>query len=82
MYPPAPVLTRECIEDYKVPGEDFIIEKGTIILIPIIGIHYDDDHYENAEVFDPDRFTPENKQKRHHYAHIPFGEGPRICIGK
>lgn len=81
MYPPIPILTRECVEDYKVPGEDYVIEKGTKIFIPVIGIHYDESYYENPKEFDPDRFTPENKHARHQYAHIPFGEGPRFCIG-
>ncbi|KAJ8944235.1 hypothetical protein NQ314_009512 [Rhamnusium bicolor] len=81
-YPAVPLITRECVEDYKVPGEDVIIEKGTRVFLPIVGIHYDEEYYKNPEVFDPERFNEENKQHLPHYAHLPFGEGPRICIGK
>ncbi|CAG9819628.1 unnamed protein product [Phaedon cochleariae] len=80
-YPPVPFVTRKCVEDYKVPNSDLIIKKGIRVFIPIRGIHYDEDYYEASEVFDPERFSDENKQTRHPYAHIPFGEGPRICIG-
>ncbi|XP_063930041.1 probable cytochrome P450 6a17 [Zophobas morio] len=80
-YPPLPVLTRKCVKEYKIPDEDIIIEKGTIIAIPVLAIHYDEDYYPVPENFDPERFTEENRSKRHNYAHIPFGEGPRICIG-
>lgn len=81
-YPPLSFITRKCVEDYELPGEDVIIEKGTIVLIPVRGIHYDEEYYPEPKKFDPDRFTEENKRDRHQYAHIPFGEGPRICIGK
>jgi cytochrome P450 family 6 len=80
-YPPVPLLMRKCVQDYKIPGEDVIIEKGTGIMIPVLGIHYDKEYYPDPEKFDPERFTEENKNSRHHYAHLPFGEGPRICIG-
>nr|XP_015839996.1 PREDICTED: cytochrome P450 CYP6BK4 isoform X1 [Tribolium castaneum] len=81
LYPPASLVNRKCIKDYQVPDCDLVIEKGTTVLIPIMGIHYDKDYYPDPEKFDPERFTEENKNARHNYAHIPFGEGPRICIG-
>lgn len=80
-YAPVPFVTRVSEEDYKV-DEDVVIEKGIRVMIPVHGIHYDEEYYENPTVFDPERFSEENKAKRHPYAHIPFGEGPRICIGK
>ncbi|KAJ8913650.1 hypothetical protein NQ315_007367 [Exocentrus adspersus] len=81
-YPPVAVITREAVADYKVPGDDTVVEKGTLVFLPVIGVHYDEDYYENPEAFDPDRFSPENKHKRHPYSHLPFGEGPRVCIGE
>jgi cytochrome P450 family 6 len=82
MHPPATQTNRKCLEDYKIPGQDVIIEKGTTVIIPIMGIHYDKEYYPEPEKFDPERFTDENKRLRHNFAHIPFGEGPRNCIGR
>ncbi|XP_044261525.1 probable cytochrome P450 6a23 [Tribolium madens] len=80
-YPPLPFITRQCVKDYKIPDQDIIIENGTRVIIPILGIHYDPEYYPNPDKFDPERFSEENVKNRHNYAHIPFGEGPRICIG-
>lgn len=82
MYAPVQFVTRVAAEDYKIPGDDVVVEKGTKVIIPIQGIHKDEEFYQNPQVFDPERFNEENKAGRHPYAHIPFGEGPRICIGK
>lgn len=80
-YPPVPVLLRECNQDYLIPDTDITIPSGTQIHISILGIQNDPEHYPVPERFDPDRFTEEEKSKRHHYAYLPFGEGPRNCIG-
>ncbi|XP_063218441.1 cytochrome P450 6j1-like [Bacillus rossius redtenbacheri] len=80
-YPTVPQLERKCLQDYKIPGTEIVVEKGTSVMIPVLGIHRDKDICPEPERFDPERFTPENKSKRHHFAHLPFGEGPRICIG-
>lgn len=80
-YPALPFITRECVKDYKIQGTEVIIDKGTLVAIPIKAIHYAEKYFENPQKFDPDRFRPENKEKRHRYSHLPFGEGQRMCIG-
>jgi cytochrome P450 family 6 len=81
-YPALPVLNRECTKDYQIPGTDIILEKGMATVIPVLGLHYDPKYYPDPERFDPERFTEDEKARRHHYVYLPFGEGPRICIGK
>ncbi|XP_063929789.1 probable cytochrome P450 6a17 [Zophobas morio] len=80
-YPPAAYLNRKCVKDYKVFGTDVVIEKGTTVVIPVLGIHHDEEFYPEPEKFDPERFNDTNKGLRESYAFIPFGEGARICIG-
>ncbi|KAK9884822.1 hypothetical protein WA026_009049 [Henosepilachna vigintioctopunctata] len=80
-YPPLPNLSRTCTKDYKVPESGFVLEKGCRVLIPVMGIHYDPEFYPDPEKFDPDRFSDENKASRPSVTFLPFGEGPRICIG-
>ncbi|XP_058060790.1 probable cytochrome P450 6a14 [Anopheles bellator] len=81
MYPPVETLTRKASKVYVIPGTKDLIPEGTIVQIPAYAIHHDSDHYPDPERFDPDRFSPEEVKKRHPYVFIPFGEGPRICIG-
>ncbi|KAI4460048.1 cytochrome p450 [Holotrichia oblita] len=81
MYPPIPSYTRVCTKDYRVPGTDLVIPKGQRVFIPIQGIHNDPEIYPNPHIFDPTRFNEENKNKRHPFAFLPFGEGPRACLG-
>lgn len=81
-YPALPFVTRVCVKDYHVPDSDLVIEEGTQIFVPIKAIHYDADYYENPERFDPDRFTEQRIKERNSFSHLPFGEGPRMCIGK
>jgi len=50
--------------------------------MPVWSIHHDADIYPEPEKYIPERFTKENKVERHPYAYLPFGLGPRNCIGK
>lgn len=74
-------LIRQANEDYKVPNTSFVIEKGMGISIPVHSIHHDPEIYPDPERFDPSRFEPEAIKARHPYAYLPFGDGPRNCIG-
>lgn len=80
-YPSLSVLFRQCTKDYVIPGTDVVIEKGTEVFIPTYGLQHDPQHYPNPDEFNPENFAEENKAKRHHYTYLPFGEGPRNCIG-
>lgn len=59
-----------------------IIEKDLPVLIPVWGLHRDPEYFPNPDNFDPERFNERNKSKIVDYTYIPFGEGPRICIGR
>ncbi|XP_062538793.1 probable cytochrome P450 6d5 [Armigeres subalbatus] len=77
-YPPVPVLNRECTQEYKVPGTDIVIEKGTVVILQITAMQHDPEYYPDPMRFDPERFLdPKIKSK----PYAPFGDGPRICIG-
>lgn len=76
-----PNLVRMANEDYRVPDSDFVLEKGISVVIPVDAIMKDPEIYPDPEKFDPERFTPENIQSRHQMAWLPFGDGPRNCIG-
>jgi hypothetical protein len=84
-YPILPFLERSCCSDYELPaptGTGTIrLPVGTGVYIPVLGIHFDPTYFPEPEKFDPDRFTEENKRSRPNYTYLPFGEGPRMCIG-
>ncbi|XP_065168656.1 probable cytochrome P450 6a23 isoform X2 [Atheta coriaria] len=80
-YPSVTVMHRECSRDYQVPGTNLTLEKGTLVFIPTLAIHWDDDIYPRPHVFDPERFSAEKKKEREVCSWLGFGEGPRQCIG-
>ncbi|XP_013396133.1 cytochrome P450 3A24 [Lingula anatina] len=79
MYPLGFVLDRVPNQDTTVKG--MIIPKGTGVIVPVYAIHFDPELYPDPEKFDPERFTPEEKADRNPYSYMPFGMGPRNCIG-
>nr|CAD7456312.1 unnamed protein product [Timema tahoe] len=80
-YPPVPSLERQCTKPFTFPGTNHVVEEGSNLFIPVYAIHRDPNHYPDPELFDPDRFTEEGKKSRHRFSYLPFGEGPRNCIG-
>lgn len=81
LYPALANLQRVSVEDYKVPGMDITLDKGTTVFIPVKSIHYDPEVYENPNEFKPERFSPDEVLKRHPQSFLGFGDGPRNCIG-
>ncbi|XP_077861674.1 cytochrome P450 3A8-like isoform X2 [Saccoglossus kowalevskii] len=79
MYPSSIRFNRQCNEDVNING--ISIPKGMLVAVSIYSIHHDSDIYPDPEKFIPERFSKEEKEKRHPYAWIPFGAGPRNCIG-
>lgn len=59
-----------------------MLPAGCSVNLYLYKILHDPKHYPNPEVFDPDRFLPEEVQKRHPFAFCPFSAGSRNCIGK
>ncbi|XP_065214503.1 probable cytochrome P450 6a23 [Planococcus citri] len=76
------VIVRKCNENYKIPESGAVIRKGTQIVIPLTGIHTDKQYYEKPDEFYPEHFTKEAISERPHFAYLPFGEGPRVCIAE
>lgn len=68
--------------DYKIPGTNATLDAGTVVIIPFRSIQSDSEYFPNPDKYDPERFSKPNILNRHPMAFTPFGEGPRICIGK
>ncbi|MFN7101189.1 MAG: cytochrome P450 [Pseudorhizobium sp.] len=79
LYPPAPIITRTALQDFTLG--DFLIPAGTVMFVPIYAVHRHASIWSEPEVFDPERFSPEAIKERHRFAYMPFGAGPRVCIG-
>lgn len=81
MYPPAPRLERSALEDYILGDSGIRVPKGCVVGVPVYAMHYDPEFFPNPEKFDPDRFSEENVGSIRPYTYLPFGAGPRNCIG-
>lgn len=82
MFPPAVVADRLCVKPYSLEAEPPLdLEPGDTIFIPIYGLHHDPEYYSDPERFDPERFSDEKRQNVNPFTYLPFGSGPRNCIG-
>jgi cytochrome P450 len=77
--PPAPAVGRLVLQDIEVDG--YRLEAGTFAVIAIYAMHRDPTLWDNPLTFDPDRFSPERSKARDRWQYLPFGGGPRACIG-
>jgi enediyne biosynthesis protein E7 len=80
LYPPGWLLTRRAREAASIAGIDVL--PGDDILISPYLVHRHPDFWIDAERFDPDRFTPDANRARPRFCYLPFGAGPRACIGE
>tara|TARA_B100000508_G_C11465714_1_gene282228 strand:+ start:20788 stop:22086 length:1299 start_codon:yes stop_codon:yes gene_type:complete len=80
MRPPFWMIDREALQDDEYNG--IKIPAGTTVVPYIFGVHHNDRVWEDPEKFNPNRFTDGNDKKVHPFAFIPFGGGPRVCIGQ
>jgi cytochrome P450 len=79
MYPPAYSFSRKPVQDDEIAG--YRILKDSYVFVPIINLHYDKRYWDEPEKFKPERFAPEKRNSIDRFVYLPFGGGPRICIG-
>lgn len=79
LYPPAYIFSRYALHDVEAGG--YPIRKGDTVVMSPYAMHRRPDLFASPDRFDPDRFTPEREAALPRHAYMPFGAGPRICIG-
>lgn len=80
LYPPVAIFGREAAKDAQIG--DYIIHRGTVIMISQWVMHRHPKYFDNPDTFQPERWTEEFEKQLPRGVYIPFGDGPRICIGK
>ncbi|XP_069694161.1 cytochrome P450 9e2-like [Periplaneta americana] len=85
LYPPVEVIDRKCVKTYTIPGSktcaEFTFQEGEGLIIPVYSIQHDPDYFENPGRFFPERFNDKNRNRIRPFTYLPFGVGPRNCIG-
>ncbi|KAH0504811.1 Cytochrome P450 3A6 [Microtus ochrogaster] len=79
LYPIANRLERVCKQDVEMDG--VFVPKGSIVMVPLYALHHDPQYWPEPMEFRPERFSKENKGSIDPYVYMPFGNGPRNCIG-
>ncbi len=79
LYPPAYLLSRRALCEVEIDG--YHVPKDMVVLYAPYTLHRREENFPEPEKFDPERFTPEREKQLPRYAYLPFGAGPRICIG-
>lgn len=79
LYPPVPRMDREALDEDEVCGQR--VRKGDMISVWPWVVHRHRKLWDEPELFNPENFHPEAKEGRHRFQYLPFGAGPRICIG-
>ena len=79
LYPPFWMIDRVAVADDRVGN--VVIPRGSMIIVYVYGAHHAPRYWHNPENFDPERFTKEEMKLRTPFTFLPFGGGPRVCIG-
>jgi cytochrome P450 len=79
LYPPFWMVDREAIADDRVG--DVEIPAGSMVIVHVYGAHHAPRHWPDPETFDTDRFIKGSEKLREPFTYLPFGGGPRVCIG-
>ncbi|HKH81815.1 MAG TPA: cytochrome P450 [Methylovirgula sp.] len=79
LYPPVGLLARTVLEEDELCGR--IMRPNDTIFLPIWALHRHAMWWDTPNAFDPDRFSPSNRARRDKYQYLPFGAGPRVCVG-
>lgn len=80
LHPPYSIISRKCVKAYQFPDKDLLIDKSFTITIPVEALQRDEIHYKDANKFNPSRFEASSDMPDCIY--LPFGTGPRKCIGE
>ena len=81
LYPVVPYVIRQ-VDEEMILGDNFRIPAKAAAIVPITRIHKNKKYWgDDAEEFNPERFSKENFSKIHPYAYLPFSKGPRMCLG-
>lgn len=79
LYPSAAGIVREALHDIEIGG--YLVPKGSTVIVSPYILHRAPVYFPDPETFDPERFAPEREKQLPRYAYLPFGAGPRICLG-
>jgi cytochrome P450 len=79
LFPPAPLFARQPVEDVAIGGWE--IPEGSQVVVSVYALHRDPRFFPEPDQFNPDRFAPGWEERIPRYAYLPFGGGPRVCIG-
>ncbi len=80
LFPPAWALGRLALNDYEIAG--YVVPKKSLVLMSQYVMHHDSRYFPDPGRFDPERWTPEAREARPQFSYVPFGGGPRRCIGE
>ena len=79
LYPSAAGIVREALHDIEIGG--YLVPKGYAVIVSPYILHRTAAYFPDPETFDPERFAPEREKQLPRHAYLPFGAGPRICLG-